>query len=655
MRCLLLNSDAFASCDTVPRLVSFRSGWPFTCGCQNLHLTNKNGHCPRPSVPTQISKLSLRLTALCRYPTRIKPLFGLKEATMSVPTLYLPLKKHHIAPIYGLAPGDIKRSAHDLIRDREKIGHVTALSAIVERLGFDGGFAGFAAGGRPRLDALMHEHGLRERANLLGSRKFPKESNWCGGGFAPSLTHRHVSDRLFVSGKPLPRRIFTGYDFDWFALLRELMEMIDDFIRRIDLKPFPINVIEDSIAQCRACGDSTEEISASIFLSGIRVRHVYGLEPIFHLVGDFLVDDSSLTEIEPRLWYRPDANPDVVAAEQRALVELARLFRSAFCSGSAGWVDVIEVPDNASLIFLRGRDGEYDFVFNGLRLAPFEHRIHSQGSPDLRDLPTAMDDYQFERWRYFWDGDWEDGHLQFANREFYERGGHENAKPSERNFRKDWLRRSGHYKPRPARSASLADDFAYVALESKTLAVSNPVTVGQIYNFLRECPEHGGAGKGQDYDILAMNEEDESAPAAVSWLVAIAFCRWFQEKRRLPVRMPTAAEYRQLRGTEYLSTEKGFTRENWLRDLRRNPNGSLSFVGISDKFVTLRGMQFLLSESYLEWLSDSPAAHVRPTHITGFDWGLEPEFGGVALPVNGTCAYKGVKVGFRLCYELDPH
>ena len=56
----------------------------------------------------------------------------------------------------------------------------------------------------------MAERGLERRKDLI---------NRTDPGFdIVSLKPRQVSDRLFQNREPLPRRIFTGYDVDWFEL-----------------------------------------------------------------------------------------------------------------------------------------------------------------------------------------------------------------------------------------------------------------------------------------------------------------------------------------------------------------------------------------------------------------------------------------------------
>ena len=56
---------------------------------------------------------------------------------------YLPLKKFHILPVFGLEPELIKKSVKSVSRDREKISHCTLLNALVQALGFKGGFTGY--------------------------------------------------------------------------------------------------------------------------------------------------------------------------------------------------------------------------------------------------------------------------------------------------------------------------------------------------------------------------------------------------------------------------------------------------------------------------------------------------------------------------------
>ncbi len=117
---------------------------------------------------------------------------------------YLPLKNFHIVPIRGLSVDDIKWSAKNAIRDRESIKHSTALNAIAKAFGSKGGFAGYSTEETIKIERFLKDHNMIERSDLIIPRKF------CQIGHQPLVTPQQISERFFLSDKPLPEKIFTG-------------------------------------------------------------------------------------------------------------------------------------------------------------------------------------------------------------------------------------------------------------------------------------------------------------------------------------------------------------------------------------------------------------------------------------------------------------
>ena len=127
----------------------------------------------------------------------------------SIPTTYLPLQKFHIVPITSLDPLSLKASAKFTKRDREKIPHSTLLNATVKALGVKGGFSGYQDVYDSQIKPFLKSHGMSKRKNLLKPR-MKGHSNPL-----PDITHQKLSERLFYSGWELPKKIFTGYDFNY--------------------------------------------------------------------------------------------------------------------------------------------------------------------------------------------------------------------------------------------------------------------------------------------------------------------------------------------------------------------------------------------------------------------------------------------------------
>ena len=128
---------------------------------------------------------------------------------MKQPTAYLPLEKFHIIPINGLSPDEIKASVSDVSRDREKIKHLTLLNACAKALGVKEGFAGYKSEYASKLKPFMEKHQLITHADLVS----PRHDGHYSSIFR--LNYQDISERLFFSQKPIPKKLFTGYNFHY--------------------------------------------------------------------------------------------------------------------------------------------------------------------------------------------------------------------------------------------------------------------------------------------------------------------------------------------------------------------------------------------------------------------------------------------------------
>jgi len=135
----------------------------------------------------------------------------MKDNRPSLPHRFIPLQGFHIAPLSDVTPAAIKSAARQSVeefKDRETLELNTALNFLAKRMGFRGGYGGYKEQ-YENLRRFMQDHGLVKRYDLITPRfRVP----------IVSLKPRQVADRLFLSGKPFPKRIFTGYDFDWSSM-----------------------------------------------------------------------------------------------------------------------------------------------------------------------------------------------------------------------------------------------------------------------------------------------------------------------------------------------------------------------------------------------------------------------------------------------------
>ena len=501
---------------------------------------------------------------------------------------------HHLAPIDDICPEAVKRAAElacTHYQGDENLKHVTALNHIAKTLGFCGGFGRYKAEYEEKLSGFMQEHGLVERKDVLPS-ELPDQFI--------RLTHRQIADRLFVSGRPRPKRIFVG--IDTFDLLRAVAATDG------------LKVSEDSSGNYDEIEATkiSERVPPARYYLFSRSAHLNVFEANWYfrnLIGDQLCDfRGKVNDVQiTALCYCMDKETEAKTKDAGSLLQKI----IPFCP--AGWVEVI--PYNDKLVFLKASDGGYDFVFRNLRDTEFKQNSHA---PYLRyqDISTKIDDSgKFDTWLYFEYKDWLEADRHAAENEFYANGGTTRSYPGENEILKKYLIRTGRYTPKCVRY-SLCPGFSRAALPDRDLCFSNLVTVREFKKFLQENPryvKHRNAlqefqeflQENPDYadnkktlqrfrelllesfdDISNMDalqkfkmsefkeflqnnpddvkryttwhaldtlghldNEDPEAPAAVTWYDAKAYARWYEKCHAgIPVRLPGEEEWRFLAG-----------------------------------------------------------------------------------------------------------
>lgn len=138
------------------------------------------------------------------------------DPTPPEPIAWLLLRDGHAIPITGLAPDDFKAARQQAVQAPEvPLRNRRGLDAIVDRLGFRGDFGNYTHRHWPRIQDFLRDHRCGAWRNL-----FPSD-DWNGAPFyfGPALgpTRRKLADRVFVSERPVPSRVFLGVDVDWQA------------------------------------------------------------------------------------------------------------------------------------------------------------------------------------------------------------------------------------------------------------------------------------------------------------------------------------------------------------------------------------------------------------------------------------------------------
>ena len=222
-------------------------------------------------------------------------------------TSYLILPKNrHIVPLLGLSPDEIKESANNVIRNSgEEIKHSTILNALAKFLGATGGYQGYRKHYQ-NLCHFMNDHALKHREDLVKARRPCSFQVW--------LTHQKISERLFLSGKPIPKLLFTGFDYDWVKY------------------------------------DEIQYSEQPQFLITGR-HHAFSLQTCANLLGDDLISPEQGDGYIPKKYFAKEVSQSDRLKGIQKDQEMFHEFRTRFMNDSdKGWVEII--PFNQNLIFM---------------------------------------------------------------------------------------------------------------------------------------------------------------------------------------------------------------------------------------------------------------------------------------------------------------
>lgn len=591
---------------------------------------------------------------------------------MCKPEVYLPLKRFHIVPICGLHPDQIKQSARNVIQDREKIKHNTCLNAICKALGFKGGFANYTVEYQERLLPFLENNGMSSQADLLTPRMslyHPRKQ----------LSLRQVSDRLFKSGKPLPQKVFTGYNYDFYSRYDDGVYYFNEVIC-CPGNPFGLIEYPDWKTSLAVALENPDLIVKGqqhwpdrTLMDGVLGCFMLDIMSSFHLIGDTLVEPVLGDGWQTQIYFPKSMEPARIREDSDRYDQLCKAFRGQIERGEEGWVKI--VPYNDKLIFLKGSEGEYDFTFSNLRDKPFEHGIHM---PYLKnaDTPKQEGSYHFHRWYYYDYAGWKDRDEHEAEKLFYASGGEGMTYPGFDEICRRYQTYMGNYKPF-VKSAGKSDGFRQVEINGVKYYVSELITIDEFWTFTKGNPDYLRYRVGDK--LGPMNQDASDMPVAVTWYDANAYAAWIQQKRNLPVRLLTVDEYKDLIDIDpTLKPLRSEMDSNMLNDEERvglsfkelhyfYPDGTeiqgrppymhpevfdnLVFRYASDiKWAEHEaGIRFIVSDQFSEWLNNNESGHAVIINTKRFT--AAHSFLPVDLFIaDSTGKYKYQKIGFRLCY-----
>lgn len=622
----------------------------------------------------------------------------------SVPTTYIPLEKFHIVPVTGLTPESLKYSAKKTIRDREKISHTTKLNILAKSLGIKGGFANYEKEFEEKLKPFMTKHNLHKRVNLLEHKYRGMQLGYT------QFTHQQVSERLFYSKGQMPSKLFTGHDFDFSGVLawdmHDLYEVLakdkyweNIFIQKLHIKLFcddsfeldkyiaamkehyfvdfnegrfkellsldlntKIPLTKRRTSNLPSIFDSTNNLNEASTQAAefkevmVSISDLIIISNMFEISGCYNLLGNNLTELcdpsfgsDVEVYYEKSTSPDESEVYIKSAQFLQKILNQRFQQSNKGWVQVI--PYNDNLLFLSDENGNYDFVIKNQRNKVFTHQIYGDYLKRA-DIPREYFNYKGNRVL--------DSHL--AEQHYYANGGLTKNYPGQHIILQNYYETSGDYIIESRSSNKRLHGFKKIKLAGKVLMVSELITIDELNDFLHKNHEYFATRKGDSLSPLN-SECDNNLAATCTFYDVLAYISWAEKETNVPLRLLAYDEYLAVRDNEVGKSahfNKGRDMTFHTPDGRQYPGHPPYMNEVDFDALTLRfsdnltnfernGLEFIDSNFFAEWLLEGVS--IRSASLTSFygdDYVIR-----ASGPRDCTGKYKGVKTGFRLCYELS--
>jgi hypothetical protein len=578
----------------------------------------------------------------------------------------------------GLHEEDIKKSVislrqargkHDISVSKIKSLKITELQkALAVTLGARS-YDHWRETERPRILNFLAENGMIHPADLI---------KWsCLPAFAGALTAHRLADRFFNSGLPLPKRLFTGVGSLLFAA---------SGYGRMDIQELAGKYMfedEERLEYCQLYANEVVLRAEHLSLKGPdapKFVDLTGRMLLLNAVSEFvgnmynlLGDNLMVPMLEAPVVTTYNVSEKETAFDRR----LFQIFRAEIERTDDGWVEVIPLPGNDNIIFLKGADGKFDWVIRDQRDTPL---IANSLFPVFKsnELPSATQNSKLAAHLYFRPGEWQDRLIYDAEYRHYAEGGSIATWPGyDKLLSRELVAGRGYVPPRPL-DGRQERGFVPHRLKDRCLMISSLITVDDFWHFYENSEWRQIRAERLrkikltiEEDLAAVNLDDHgNLPASVTWFDAIAYCRHFEDKTGLPVRLLEVGEWHQICPSPARDIKKdGWGDLTWVltgggltggESKHRFPEacpegGSLRFGKDLTWSLNHEGLQFLSVVDFGEWLADygsgyAPAANAATGRAlrTG---PLERD----KCPAHLTMRYKGLKVGFRICYaaQLD--
>jgi hypothetical protein len=505
-----------------------------------------------------------------------------------------------------------------------------------------------------RLGEFLQSHGMSCPADLISWSNAPETS----------LTAQRLADRLFNSRLPLPQRVFTGVGSTWlrakgygrldlhevsrkpYASDEELVDWCEQYANEVVLRAYKLN-------------DWDVDAPEYLDLTGrdllFQAFKFEALSCAYNMVGDNLVEPFA-GEPELRLY---KASSEEIALARRVF----HIFRRAILESSNGWQEVLEFPGNPNLVFLRGADGKFDWLVRDQRdKLPPPPPLHPVFA--LQEHPAAiLSRHKVALHLYFKRGEWAERLEHEADQRHYAAGGTAaNWSGYEKLVLRELVQARGYVTPR-APSGPAIHGYIRHRLQDRCLMISPLVTVGEFWRFYeqsawrREREKRVAAAKMElEADLASINLADRSdAPASVTWFDAIAYCKHVEGETGRPVRLLEVEEWREICPPPLRDIKKdGWGDLTWaVAGDRHRQGGTLHFQGDLPTSVNQQGLAFVTVVDFGEWLADYARGYACAANAATGRALMTGPLERDRCPAYLSMRYKGLKVGFRLCYVAD--
>ncbi len=636
---------------------------------------------------------------------------------------YLPLDKFHIVSIRSLEPEAIKIAAKKhTIFDREEIKLTTLLNSIAKSLGFSGGFAGYKKEYTTSLIPFLKKHNLKNKVELINAEV--KENRFGPCNALMFLKRQDLSERLFYSNESLPLKVYTGYKSDFLSKLSQSQYEINCFNEKISkfknkdvselLKAYELRFEKDvDICYEKICNNidialnqdfyhedkqmvpkSQAENSIEYALIQFFNRHVpinkeknedelvildrsenFSTLLLGALYRNNLFDfHTQLTYLADNLFF-PQIKPveiemyNLTNETKEKLEFIYSFFREILNRQTEGWVDII--PFNDNLIFLKGNDGEYDFIFKNQRDKAFEHQIYGNNIK-RKDVPQCLSSYNFKRWQYFNYQGFRYSDYHEAEKMYYSNGGTTDNYPGRDVIVKNYYITKGMYSEKTIPSSELIlPNFNKVKINNEYYAVSQLVTIEEFENFISEnnlSIESAEFLNSSDADFVEVNCQKDTFPVCVNWYNAMRYITWFNDTNNITSRLLSIEEFSFIRGNSDITIEFDTSiapheimlinkEKQWMphRDSYHNEHKFFSILLNEEKWIESKSqLSFMRSDYFAEWLAEETC--VRTGSVKDFFFSNNSSYDILKRgkpPLDSCGMYKGVKIGFRLIYKLN--